>query len=365
MPILQRIVTAFSIFQTKIKAYFDRRRICSMRSARMSSDAFAYSNQAANGSRSPTTRGEVEQQSKETTSTPPSRVSKLQPSTNLDLFRLKRHRSNIHESAASPPIDRSSSAGPTLSNLDSLETNASISAKLELSNFPENKFILATPNQVSMEIQHPAAARPRAVYMLINDSTSKVHSNDEVFPEKRNGTISGMFLPVQAANGSHSPMDVEPQSKETTSTPPHSKHHSATNLDFFRLKRHRSNINESAASPADASISAKFEFSNVPDNTFILATPNQVTMEIQHRVVTRPRAVSTLRNDFSGTDSRVHSNDEILTENRHGSISGMFLPIYEGNLEGGFSQEEGTMMIGRHGLWLKPKKPTVRGDLFK
>jgi hypothetical protein len=88
-------------------------------------------------------------------------------------------------------------------------------------------------------------------------------------------------------------------------------------------------------------------------------------MELQHPVVKRPRAVSMVRNDSTSTDSQVYSNDEISPENRHGSISGMFLPIHGSGLEEGLSQvEEGTMMTGKYALKLKPKKRTVRGDLL-
>jgi hypothetical protein len=211
----------------------------------ISTDSFAYTVQAVNGNRSPTARGEVEQQSEETAPplqgyvTPPAPSTliskKHHSSTNFDVFRLKRRRTNTYESTSSLPTDRGSIAGPALSNRDSLKTDASISA---FSDVPMTKFILATPNQVSMESQHPAIKRPRAVYMVRSDSTS--------------------------------------------------------------------------------------------------------------------------------TDSRVyHSNDDILPENRHGSISSMFLPVHEGGLEGGSSQEEGTMMTGRSGLRLKPKNLTARGDLFE
>jgi hypothetical protein len=202
---------------------------------------------------------------------------------------------------------------------------------------------------------------------------------------------------IQVANGSRSPTargEVEQQSKEIPSplgfvTPPTSKliskHHPLTNLDFLRLKRHRSNRYESTASPlidrcsilepelsnlnslqADASISAKAEFSNVPKTKFILATPNQVTMEMQqHPAVKRPRAVSMVMNDSACADSPVYSNNEVLPENRHGSISGMFLPIHEGGPEKGMSREEGTMVTGNYRFKLKPRKRTVCVDLFK
>jgi hypothetical protein len=189
----------------------------------------------------------------------------------------------------------------------------------------------------------------------------------------------------QAANGRRSPTargEVEQQFKEITSTPPISKHHSSTNLDFPRRKRHRSNRYESAAFPridrrssagpalsnldslkTDASILANFELSNVPENTFILATPNQVSMAIEHTAVKRPIAVSMSRNNSTSTNSRVHSNDGILQENRHRSISGMFRPVHESSPEGGWSQEECSPV--RYGLKLKPKKLLVYGDLFK
>jgi hypothetical protein len=172
----------------------------------MSTNSSAYSIQVANGCRSPTARGEVEQQSKETPPplgfvTPPTSklISKHHPFTNLDFLRLKRHRSSRYESTASPPIDRSSILEPALSTLNSLLADASILSKAELSNVPKTKFILATPNQVSMETQHPAVKRTRAVSMVINDFTcadSPVNSNNEVVPENRHGSISGMFLPI-------------------------------------------------------------------------------------------------------------------------------------------------------------------------
>jgi hypothetical protein len=170
-----------------------------MRSTMMSSDSVACSVRSATGSRGLSPRGEVEQQSKETTSTPPHHVSKHRSSTNLDFSRLKRHRSSLYESATSPDIDRSSNAGPVLSNLYFLKTDASISAKFEFSNIPNNDFILATPNQLSVEIQHPAVKRPRALSMLSNESTnmdSRVHSNDEILPENRHGSMSSMFIPI-------------------------------------------------------------------------------------------------------------------------------------------------------------------------
>lgn len=203
---------------------------------------------------------------------------------------------------------------------------------------------------------------------------------------------------ILAANRSRSPNargEVEQQLEESPPalgsyvTPPPSLHISkqlsSTNLDFLRLKRHRSNSYASTASPptiycrssvgpalsnhdslqTDASISAKVEVSNVPKTKFILATPNEVSMEIHHPAVKRPRAVSMARNDSTSMDSRVYSNDEILPENRHGSISGMFLPIHEGDLEEGLSQEESTMMTGKYEFKLKPKKRTVRGELFQ
>jgi hypothetical protein len=197
---------------------------------------------------------------------------------------------------------------------------------------------------------------------------------------------------IETANGSCSPTGVEQQSKEAPPplgfvTPPTfkrvSKHHPSTNLDFLRLKRHRSNRYESTASSptdqgsilgpalsdmnslqADASISAKMELSNVPKTKFILATPNQVNMERQHPAVKRPRAVSMVRNDSTSADSPVYSNDEISPDSRNGSISGMFLPIHEGGLEEGLSQEEGTIMTGKYRLKLKPKQRTVYGDLL-
>jgi hypothetical protein len=200
---------------------------------------------------------------------------------------------------------------------------------------------------------------------------------------------------IQDANGNCSPTArgrVDQRSKETPPplgfvTPPTSKlmpkHHPSTNLDFLHLERKRGNRYESTAYPpigrtsiegpalssidflqADASISAKVEFNNVPKTKFILATPNQVGMKMQHPVVKRPRAISMARKDSTSTDSQMYSNDEISLENRHGSISGMFLPIHDGGLEEGLSQEEDKMMTGKCGLVLKPKKRKVRTDLL-
>jgi hypothetical protein len=176
----------------------------------MSTNSITNSTLAANGSRNPTARGEVEQRSKETSPplgfvTPPRSklISKHHTLTNLDFLRVKkRHRSIRYESTAFPPIGLSSIILPVLSNPNSLQADASISAKVELSNDPKTTFILATPDEVSMEMQHPAIKRPRAVYMVTNDSTradSPVYSNSEVL-ENRYGSISGMFLPIHGGD---------------------------------------------------------------------------------------------------------------------------------------------------------------------
>jgi hypothetical protein len=198
-----------------------------------------------------------------------------------------------------------------------------------------------------------------------------------------------------AADGSRNPTargDVEQRSKEAPPplgfvTPPPSKliskYHTLTNLDFLRVKRHRSNSYESSAFPpivlspillpvlsnpnalqADDSLSAKVELSSNPKTTFILATPDEVSIEMQHPAIKRPRAVYMATNDSTRADSPVYSNNEVL-ENRHGSMSGMFLPIHGSDPEKGLSREEGRAMTGKYRLKLKPRKRTVSSDLFK
>jgi hypothetical protein len=184
--------------------------------------------------------------------------------------------------------------------------------------------------------------------------------------------------------------EVKQQSKET---PPHqggyvtpppsvliSKHHSSTTLGSFRFKRHHNNSYGSAfyhpavrssstgrrvllnvdSFETGASFPTTLDSRNIPNNEFILATPNQVILEIQHPAMKRS-AVSVLRSRFATADSWVNSDDEILSENsRHVSLSGMFLPVHEDALKGDI-----TVVPGRYGLRLKPKKLTERYRLFK
>jgi hypothetical protein len=190
----------------KINAPFDRRRICSMRLAMMSSDSVAFSIQSATGSRSPTGASEVNQQSKEIppsldyVSPPPSiLISKNHSSATMGSFRLKRRRCNSYDSALYHPVVRSATIGRRdMSNAVSFESGASFPTTLDL----RNEFILATPNQLSTEIQQPAVRRPIALSMLRNESTSadsQVNSNDAILTEnsRLTSSLSGLFRPVQ------------------------------------------------------------------------------------------------------------------------------------------------------------------------
>ena len=99
---------------------------------------------------------------------------------------------------------------------------------------------------------------------------------------------------------------------------------------------------------------------DTPKNEFILATPNEVIMEIQDRVIEKP--VASMARRFSTADSQMNSNDErtLSEKSRHVSLPGMFLPVHEDAPE-----EENTVMPERFGLRLKPKKQSVCHMLFK
>jgi hypothetical protein len=202
-------IKAHFLAQRKIKALFDRRRICSIRLAMMSSDSIAFSIRSTTGRHSPTEASEVEQESKEIppsldyVSPPPSiLISKHHSSATMGSFRLKERRCTSYDSAVYHPAVRSTNTGRRdLSNVVSFETGASFPTTLDLRHVPKNEFILATPNQLSMEIQHPVVKRPRAVSMFRNESTStesQVNSNDAILTENsRLTSLSGMFRPVQ------------------------------------------------------------------------------------------------------------------------------------------------------------------------
>jgi hypothetical protein len=82
-------------------------------------------------------------------------------------------------------------------------------------------------------------------------------------------------------------------------------------------------------------------------------------MEIQHPAIEKP--VPSMSRRFSTVDSQTNSNDETLSENsRRVSLPGRFLPVHEDAPEGG-----NTVMPGRFGLRLKPKKQPVCHMLFK
>lgn len=108
-----------------------------------------------------------------------------------------------------------------------------------------------------------------------------------------------------------------------------------------------------------SSFPTTLDLRNASPNEFMLATPKQVSKESQHPAIERPTV--SMSRLFSTANSQVNSNDEILSEpDRYVSLSDMFLPIQEDALEA-----DNTVMPGRFGLRLKPKKLTGRYKLFK
>jgi hypothetical protein len=157
------------------------------------------------GSNIPTGAIEVKRQSKEIPPplgyvTPPHFVlmSNDHCLTNLVSLRLKRNRSNSYDSAIYHPLVRSSSKGGgrrLLLNVDSIETSASFPPTLDLRDTSENEFILATPNLLMMEIQHPTTAI--ATSRCFSNADTLMSSKDEILSENsRYVSLSGMFLPV-------------------------------------------------------------------------------------------------------------------------------------------------------------------------
>jgi hypothetical protein len=194
---------------------------------------------------------------------------------------------------------------------------------------------------------------------------------------------------MSSTAGSNSPtgaFEVKQQSKEKPpplgyESPPHfvltSSHHCFTNLGSFRLKRNRCNSYDSAiyhplvrnsskgrrrrlmlnvdSFETSASFPTTLDLHGIPNNEFILATPQQLIMEIQH-----PATASSTSRRFSNADTKMNSNDKILSENsRPVSLSCMFLPVHEDAPRG-----DDTIIRGRFGLRLKPKKLTVRHRHF-
>jgi hypothetical protein len=145
------------------------------------------------GSHSPTGSGGVEYQMEDTSSPPPSAsvtpirfVARHTFSKSLESPPRKKYRSNVLSTVDSQRVDRCRSTGPTVSHLDFLHDDASILARLDLSNVPNNEFILARPDQVSsssFEIEYPAyMQRPRTVSISTNNAdTDPIAYSEEMF----------------------------------------------------------------------------------------------------------------------------------------------------------------------------------------
>jgi hypothetical protein len=190
----------------------------------MSSEALASATRATTRSRSHTIAGGVEHQPEQTTSSPsfgfvtPTRfVARHEFSKSLESPPRKKHRSNVSSSFDFRRVTRNRTAGPTVSNLDFVHDDAAILARFDLSNVPNNEFILATPNQVgiSFEVEYPTYMdRPRTVSISRNDAdTDSLADSEEIFGflegEHRDSprppssgrnpamtTIQRMFLPI-------------------------------------------------------------------------------------------------------------------------------------------------------------------------
>jgi hypothetical protein len=180
----------------------------------MSSDSIGFSIRATTGSHSPASKGgveqEQEQESKETTFTPPlafetptTDVSKLDSFYSLESSRRKKHRSNV----ASQRIARIAGTGPAVSNLDS---PTSILARLDLCNVPKNEFILATPNQVhSLAIKYRATSTERR---KISISTSDYDTDPSA------DLLSGFFLEESHLRSPPRPTASGPNRATTTTS---------------------------------------------------------------------------------------------------------------------------------------------------
>jgi hypothetical protein len=190
----------------------------------MSSDSISSATRATTGSHCPAAAGGVEHQPEDTTSpnsfgfvTPTGFVARHEFPKSLESPPRKKHRSNVSFSVDSQRIaPTSTSAGPSVSHLKFLHNNALILARLDLSNFLSNEFILARPSQVSssFEIEHPThVERPRTVSISTNDAyadTDPIADPEDIFgfledehynsprpPSSGcNPTMTTMFLPI-------------------------------------------------------------------------------------------------------------------------------------------------------------------------
>jgi hypothetical protein len=170
------------------------------------------------GSHSPTGSGGVEYQMDDTISPPPSAsvtpirfVPRHTFSKSLDSPPRKKYRSKVSSTVDSQSVARCKSTGPTASHLDFLQhDDASILARLDSSNVPNNEFILARPDQASssFEIDHlPNMDRPRTVSISTsNADTDSIADSEEMFgfflrpPSPAHNPITtknpSMFLPI-------------------------------------------------------------------------------------------------------------------------------------------------------------------------
>jgi hypothetical protein len=219
---ITRIVCVSQISRSKEEKHFQQYLLYLL----SMSASIVSTSRANTGSHNPTTASGVERQPECTTPpnlfgfvTPTEFVARHKFWTSLESPPRKKHRSNLSSSVDDQRIATSTSAGPSVSHLDSLHDDASILARLHFSTVPNNEFILARPNQVSnsFEIKNQTyIERPRTGSISTNDAdadTDPVADSNDIFgfleDEHRDSprppsagrnptmtTIPGMFLPI-------------------------------------------------------------------------------------------------------------------------------------------------------------------------
>lgn len=187
----------------------------------MSFDSIASAAGVPTGSHKPTAvLGVVEHEPEDTTSPPfgfetPNRfVARHAFSKSLESPPRKKHRCNVSSSVYLQCIAPRSSTGPNVSHLAFLRDDASILARLDLSNVPSNEFILARPNQVSniCDLDYMTyKARPRTVSVSTNDADADADplaDSEDIFgflqdeqrdspsPHSLGHTPTSVFLPI-------------------------------------------------------------------------------------------------------------------------------------------------------------------------
>jgi hypothetical protein len=187
---------------------------------------------------SPMLTGDAEQKGK--TFTPPPygfETPKHDSSKTLESSRRMKHRSNISSSVDCQRVARSTGIGLAVPDHDSLHL---IMAQLDLSNVPENEFILATPNQVrsSLAIQYRTTIHERTRAVSISKSDPDTDPSAEllngIFLEERHRgfptrptppgsnrtmtTTSRVFLPIPAHDQEEGLSPVEEAGFDATDT---------------------------------------------------------------------------------------------------------------------------------------------------